>query len=125
MNPYPAYFAQWTVGENRGVFNWNVLLIIEAIGHPAAQRFPRKPAFVHTDMERMFVVISACANRAQVLQKNFAVPECGSHIKSLIHVRAPTRNRKPSGTSVSTITSMSMSMSMSKRDTHMTISDPS
>src|SRR5436305_14741746 len=82
MNPYPAYFAQWTVGENRGAFNWNILLIIEAIGHPAAQGFPRKPDFVHTDRERMFVVISARSNPAQVLQKRFAVPAFRSKMTS-------------------------------------------
>src|SRR4029077_15515412 len=80
MNPSPAYFAQWTVGENRGVFDWNVSLIIEAIGHPAAQCLRRKPPFVHTDMERMFVVISARADRAQIFEKSFAIPESRIHM---------------------------------------------
>jgi hypothetical protein len=32
------------------------------------------------DVERMFVVISARADRAQIFEKGFAVPESGSHI---------------------------------------------
>src|SRR5262249_12399134 len=80
MNPNPAHFPQGTVGKNRRVFDWNVSLIIEAIGHPAAQRFWRKAALVHGHVKWMFVVISARSNRAQVFEESFAVPKSGSHM---------------------------------------------
>ena len=79
MNPDPAHFAQRTIGKNRGVFDWDVALIIEPIRDPAAQRFGRKPAFVHRDMKRMFVVISALADRAQLREKGFAIQKSGGH----------------------------------------------
>jgi hypothetical protein len=79
MNPSPSHFAYWAVGENRGVFNWDVSLIIEPICDPAAQRFRRKPAFVHRDMERMLIVISAPADRSQFINERFPIPELRSH----------------------------------------------
>ena len=36
MNPDAAHFAHGAVGENRGIFEGNISLIIKAIGHPAA-----------------------------------------------------------------------------------------
>src|SRR5262249_13029535 len=80
MNPEATHLAQWRVGKNRGVLNWNVLLIIEPISHPSAQCFPRKPALVHSNVERMFVVVSSRVDRSKVFQKSFAVPEFGSHM---------------------------------------------
>ena len=85
MNPGSAHFAHGAVGENRGVFDRNVSLIIETIRHPAAQCFRRKPAFIHRDVERMFVVISAPADRAQFFDEGFAVPESGGH-KTFLHI---------------------------------------
>ena len=79
MNPSPSHFAHWAVGENRGVFDRNVSLIIEPIRDPAAQRFRRKPAFVHRDVERMFIVITAHADRPQFFDKGFAVPKSSGH----------------------------------------------
>ena len=75
MNPSPSHFAHWAVGENRGVFNRNVSLIIEPIRDPTAQRFRRKLAFVHRHMERMFIVISAHADRPQFFDERFPIPE--------------------------------------------------
>ena len=75
MNPDAAHFAHGAVGKNSGVFDRNVSLIIKAISHPTAQCFRRKPAFVHGDVERMFVVVSARADRAQFLHESFAVPK--------------------------------------------------
>src|SRR6266480_1720329 len=82
MNPSPSHFAHWTVGENRGVFNWNVYLIIEPIRDPTAQPFRRKLAFVHCDMERMFIVISVHADRPQFFNERFPIPESRGHNKS-------------------------------------------
>ena len=73
MNPDAAHFAQRAIGKNGGVFDRNVALIIETIRDPAAQRFGRKPAFVHRDMERMFVVVSARTDLAHSVDKCFAV----------------------------------------------------
>src|SRR5262249_30848658 len=88
MNPHTAHLARRTVGKDRGVFDWNVSLIVEAIGHPAPQRVARKPAFIHGDVERMFVVIGPRPDRPQIFKKSFAVPKVGSHNKSLIHALA-------------------------------------
>src|SRR3954471_22610571 len=82
MNPHPAHFAHGAVGENRGVFNWNVSLIIEPVGDPTAQRVWRKLAFVHRNMERMFIVISADADCAQIFNERFPIPESDDHNKS-------------------------------------------
>src|SRR5207248_3025595 len=82
MNPSPSHFAHWTVGENRGVFYRNISLIIEPVRDPATQRFGRKPAFVHRDVERVFIVISASADRAQLFDEGFAVPKLRSHKRS-------------------------------------------
>jgi len=79
MNPDAAQFAHGAIGKNRGVFDWNISLIIKAIGHPTAQRFRRKPAFVHGDVKWMFVVVSARADRAQFFDERFLVPNPGSH----------------------------------------------
>src|SRR5436305_6036752 len=79
MDPSPSHFAQGTVGENRGVFNWNVALIVETIRDPTAQRIRRKLAVVHRDMERMFIVISAHADCPQFFNKRFAIPESRGH----------------------------------------------
>src|SRR5206468_8315934 len=110
--------GQWTVGKNRGVFDWDVLLIIKAVGHPAAQCLLRQPPFVHGDMERVFVVIRARADGAQVFEESFAVPKLGRHISSLIRAHGPARDRNQKASSRITITS-------TKKRIHMTISNPS
>ena len=79
MNPSPSHFAHRAVGEDRGVFDRNVSLIIEPIRDPAAQRFRREPAFVHRHVERMFIVITAHADRPQFFDKGFAVPKLSGH----------------------------------------------
>src|SRR5205814_1075405 len=79
MNPSPSHFAHWTVGENRGVFYRNISLIIEPVPDPAAQRFGGKLASVHGEVERMFIVISASADGAQLFDEGFAVPKPRSH----------------------------------------------
>src|SRR5258708_38978620 len=79
MNPNPAYLAQRTIRKNRGVFKRNVALIVKSIGRPAAQRAGRKPAFIHRDVERMFVVISAPADLAQFRDESFAVQRSRGH----------------------------------------------
>src|SRR6476660_9487129 len=82
MNPSPSHFAHWAVGENRGVFNRNVSLIIEPIRDPTAQRVRRKLAFIHRDMERMLIVISAPSDHPQLFNERFVVPESRGHDKS-------------------------------------------
>ena len=79
MNPDPAHFAHGAIGKNRGVFDRNVALIIETICDPTAQCFGRKPAFVHGDVERMFVVVSARADGAQIFNERLAVPKPSGH----------------------------------------------
>src|SRR6266403_3146995 len=79
VNPDSPNFAHGAIGENRRVFDRNILLIIETISDPAAQCFRRKLAFVHGDMERMFVVVSARADVAQVFDERFAVPKFSGH----------------------------------------------
>ena len=69
MNPDSADIAVRTIGEDRGVFDRNITLIIEPIRDPAAQCFGRKLAFIHRYVKRMFVVISAPANCAQFSTK--------------------------------------------------------
>ena len=71
-------------------------------------------------MERMFVVIRARADGAQVFEKSLAVPKLGRHISSLIRAPAPARDCNRKASSRSTITSTS-----TKRRIHMTISNPS
>jgi hypothetical protein len=82
MNPSPSDFAHWAVGKNRGVFNWNISLIIESIRDPTAQHLRRKLAFIHRDMEGMFIVISAHADGAQFFNERFPIPEPCGHNKS-------------------------------------------
>src|SRR6516225_3263726 len=79
MNPSASHFAHGAVGENCGVFNWNVSLIIEPVRDPTAHRFRRKLAFVHREMERMFIVISTRTNLAKFFDKRFAVPKSSGH----------------------------------------------
>src|SRR5438270_45718 len=79
MDPDSPHLAHWAVGKNSRVFDWNISLVIEAIGHPAAQCFRRKPPFVHGDVEWMFVVICARADCAQIFHERFAVPNPGGH----------------------------------------------
>src|SRR5207244_9942726 len=79
VNPGSPYFAHRAVGENSRVFERNIPLIIEAISHPAAQCFRREPAFVHGDVERMFIVVSPGADRSQIFDESFAVPKPGGH----------------------------------------------
>ena len=79
MNPDAAHFAQGTIGENGGVFDRNVSLIIETICDPTAQCFRRKLAFIHRDMEWMFVVIRARTDFAQIFHESFAVPKPSGH----------------------------------------------
>ena len=86
MNPSPSHFAHWAVGENRGVFNWNASLIIEPVRDPTAQRVRRKLAFVHRDMERMFIVISAHADRPQFFEERFPIPESRGHKTISTHI---------------------------------------
>src|ERR1700726_700067 len=79
MNPNPAHLAQRTIRKNRGVLNRNVSLIVKSIGHPAAQPVGRKPAFIHRDVEWMFVVISAPADLAQFRDESFAIQKTRGH----------------------------------------------
>ena len=79
MDPDSAHFAHGAVGKNSRVLDRNVSLIIEAIGHPAAQCFRRKPAFIHCDVEWMFVVVRARANGAQIFHESVAVPKLRGH----------------------------------------------
>src|SRR3954468_16953943 len=82
MNPDPSHFAHWAVSKNRGVFHWNISLIIESIRDPTAQRLRRKLACVHRDMEWMFIVINAHADRAQFFNERFPIPGSSGHNKS-------------------------------------------
>ena len=84
MNPSLSNSGQGAVSKNRGVFNWNVPLVIEPIRDPTPQRFRRKVAFVHRDMERMFIMIIAPADRPQFSNKRFPIPESRGHNKSRI-----------------------------------------
>ena len=79
VNPDSAHFTHRAVGENSGVLDRDASLIIEAIRHPAAQCIRRKPAFIHGDVEWMFVVISARADAAQIFHERLALPKPGSH----------------------------------------------
>ena len=63
MNPDSAHIAHLTVGENCSVFDRNISLVIETIDDPAAQCFRREPAFIHGDVERMFIVVSPRTDR--------------------------------------------------------------
>src|SRR5881227_3104235 len=45
------------------VFDRNISLVIETIDDPAAQCFRREPAFIHGDVERMFIVVSPRTDR--------------------------------------------------------------
>ena len=86
MNPDSAHFRHRAVGENGRIFHRNISLVVEAIGHPAAQCLRRKPAFVHGDMERMFIVVSARADRTQVFNKSFPLPKSLAHKTSIKHL---------------------------------------
>ena len=79
MDPDSTYFAHGAVRKYGRVFEWNISLIIEPISYPAAQCFRRKPAFVHGNVEWVFVVISARTDRAQIVDKSFAIPESRRH----------------------------------------------
>src|SRR5882762_5641181 len=79
MNPDSPHFAHRAVGENGCVFDRNVSLVMEAVGHPTAQRFRRKAPFVHGDVERMLIVVSARADCAEIFHESFAIPEPSGH----------------------------------------------
>src|SRR5438874_9480792 len=79
MGPDSTYFAHGAVRKYGRVFEWNISLIIKAIDHPAAQCFRRKPAFVHGNVEWVFVVISARTDRAQIVDKSFTIPKSSGH----------------------------------------------
>jgi hypothetical protein len=81
MNPSPSHFAHWAVGENRSVFNWDVSLIIKPIRNPTAQRFRRELAFVHRDVEWVFIVVSTHTDRPQFFNEHFPIPESRGHYK--------------------------------------------
>ncbi len=75
VDPLPANIAERTVGENRRILDRDVDLIIETVGHPSADGFLRKPAFIHQEMKRMLVVIAARADLAQFADKCCFVPK--------------------------------------------------
>src|ERR1700680_4788195 len=79
MNPGAAYFASRTIGEDRGIFDRDIALIVEPVRDPAAQRFGRNPALIHRHMKGMFIVISAPSDRADFRDKSFAIQKSGSH----------------------------------------------
>jgi hypothetical protein len=43
----------WAIRENRGVLQWNLDLIVEAIGDPALDGFSIEASLVHREMEGM------------------------------------------------------------------------
>src|SRR5262245_30758280 len=104
MNPSASHFAHGAVSENRGVFEWNVSLIIEPVCDPTAHCFRRKAAFIHREVERMFIVISTHTNRAQFFDERFAVPKSGGHKHIPDHAHVRNRKRKLSSKRMSTIT---------------------
>lgn len=72
--PDAAHFAQRAARQNGGVLDWDVPLVVEAIGHPAANligvEFPR----IHAAMERVLVVVAVLADGPKPLQKCRSVP---------------------------------------------------
>src|SRR6266516_1127123 len=79
MYPDTAHLALGAIGENRCVLHRDVTLIIGAVRNPATQRFGRKPALIHCDVKRMFVVISVPADFSQVRDKGLMVPQSRGH----------------------------------------------
>jgi hypothetical protein len=75
MNPDAAHLAYGAIGNNSCVFDGNVALIIETIRDPDSQRFRSELAFVHRDMEGVFVVVNARTDGAHFPDKHFRIPK--------------------------------------------------
>src|SRR6266851_10374000 len=62
--PEPPYLGQGAIGEDGRILDWDVPLVVETVGDPAAQLRGRQSARIHGAVERMPVVISPVANGA-------------------------------------------------------------
>jgi hypothetical protein len=57
-DPAAADLVVGAVGEDRRVLAGDVLLVVEAVGHPALDLPAAQPSGVHPDVERMLVVVA-------------------------------------------------------------------
>ena len=57
-DPPPAHLTVGTVGENRGILAGDVLLIVEAVGHPTLNLATAQPTVIHLDVEGVLVVVA-------------------------------------------------------------------
>jgi hypothetical protein len=56
-DPASAHLTVRTVGEDRGVLTRDVLLIVEAVGHPTLNLATAQTTVVHPDVEGVLVVV--------------------------------------------------------------------
>src|SRR5262249_39995857 len=82
LEPFTALFASREFRQDNGVFDRDILLIIEAIQYPTAELILIKPAFMHSNMKGMFVVVFRFSDRPESLDKFVPRPE-------LFHFRPP------------------------------------
>src|SRR3712207_9513704 len=57
-DPASAYLTVRAVGEDGGVLAWDVLLVVEAVGHPALDLPAAQASLVHHRVERMPAVVA-------------------------------------------------------------------
>jgi hypothetical protein len=57
-DPAAAHLAMRTVGEDGGIFEREILLVIEAIGHPALDLPTTQSSLVHLPMEGVPIVVA-------------------------------------------------------------------
>jgi hypothetical protein len=58
MEPESTYATLWAVGDNRGIFDGNILLIIEAIRDPTSYLLGGKLSAIHVAVKEMPIMIS-------------------------------------------------------------------
>src|SRR5262249_40392897 len=58
LDPLPAHLAVRTIGQDRGILEGDIDLVVEPVSDPAANLFGVQPAGIHRHVERVMYVIT-------------------------------------------------------------------
>src|SRR5262245_59156744 len=68
MEPESSRLAQGTAGDDGGIFDRDVFLVVESISNPTFNLLWRELATVHIPVKWVLIVVAAGAERAQFIQ---------------------------------------------------------
>jgi len=68
LNPLAAGLAIRAVGEDRRIFQWNVDLVVETIGHPTLDLLASGAPLVHGAVERVMDMVQRALGAQRLLE---------------------------------------------------------